>query len=393
VCALALVAPGAGCGATAGDGGEGPLTVYVSVPLRGEHAAEGMAVRDGARLALQDAGGSAGGIEVAGRFLDATGDGPRRPRWDPAAVAENARTAAQDTSAIAYVGDFESGATRSSVPITNQAMMLQISPASTALDLTSTGPEAGDEVPELVQPSGERTFARVIPDDIAQGEAAAAWAEELGARRAAVLTDGSPFGELLAGEFTEEAGGLGIEVVAEEALGTAASMRLSRARPDVVYYGGAAEGALPVLRSVAAELPKATMIGSDALLLDSAFLVAGEELEPRLRITSAAQDPEQLPPDGQRFVAEYRDRYGREPDRYAAYGYEAMALVLDSIERAEGGGDDRRAVVEAALETSDRASVLGTYSIDAAGDTTLDALGGYRIEEGDPVFERALSVP
>jgi branched-chain amino acid transport system substrate-binding protein len=379
------------------------LTVYVSAPLRGEHALEGRAIRDGARLALAEAGGVAGETEVRLRVLDDT-DGPdAKPgelavagsawRWSPSVVAENARTAAQDTSSIAYIGDFESGATRTSVPITNQAMVLQISPASTALDLTSTGPETGDEVPELVQPSGERTFARVIPDDVAQGEAAAAWAEELGARRAAVLTDGSPFGELLAGEFTEEAGGLGMEVVAEVSVGSGAPSRLSRARPDVVYYGGAAEGALPMLRSVAAELPRATLIGSDALLLDSAFLAAGGELEPRLRITSAAQDPEQLPPDGQRFVAEYRDRYGRDPDRYAAYGYEAMALTLDAIERAEGGGDDRRAVVEAALETSDRASVLGTYSIDGAGDTTLDALAGYRIEEGEPVFERALSVP
>jgi branched-chain amino acid transport system substrate-binding protein len=135
------------------------------------------------------------------------------------------------------------------------------------------------------------------------------------------------------------------------------------------------------------------LIGSDALLLDPAFLASGGELEPRLRITSAAQDAEQLPPDGQRFVAQYRERHGRDPDRYAAYGYEAMALVLDAIERAEGEGDERRAVLEAALETSDRVSVLGTYSIDGAGDTTLDALAGYRIEDGEPMFERALSVP
>jgi branched-chain amino acid transport system substrate-binding protein len=365
------------------------LTVYVSVPLRGEHAAEGRAIRDGARLALEDAGQSAGEIEVEARFLDATSDGPGGPRWNPAAAASNARTATQDTSAIAYVGDFESGATRASLPVSNQAAMLQVSPASTALDLTRTGPESGDEVPELVQPSGERTFVRVIPDDTAQAEAAAAWARRLGARRAAVLTDGSAFGELIAAEFVEEAGALGVEIVAEEGASAGAARRISRSGPDLVYWAGAGQDTLPTLRSV----PEATILGPDALLLDPGFLPAAGELEPRLRITSAAQDPAQLPPDGRRFAADYRERYGREPDRYAAYGYEAMALVLDAIDRAGASGEDRRAVIEAALETRDRDSVVGTYSIDFAGDTTLDAMAGYRIEDGEPVFERSLSVP
>jgi branched-chain amino acid transport system substrate-binding protein len=392
-CALALTIAGAGCGATAGDDPEGPLTVYVSVPLRGEHAAEGRAIRDGVRLALADAEGKGGEVEVEVRFLDATGEGPGGPRWDPAIAATNARTATQDTSAIAYIGDFESGATRGSLPVSNQAAMLQVSPASTALDLTRTGPEGGDEVPELVQPSGERTFVRVIADDTAQAEAAAGWAKRLGARRAAVLTDGSEFGELIAAEFVEEAGALGVEIVAEERASAAAARRLSRAGPDLVYWAGEGEGALPTLRAVADAAPGATILGPDALLLEPGFVAGAGELEPRLRITSAAQDPAQLPPEGRRFAAAYRERYGRDPNRYAAYGYEAVALVLDAIDRAGAGGEDRRDVIDAALETRARGSVLGTYSIDSAGDTTLDAIAAYRIEGGEPVFERSLSAP
>jgi hypothetical protein len=37
--------------------------------------------------------------------------------------------------------------------------------------------------------------------------------------------------------------------------------------------------------------------------------------------------------------------------------------------------------------------VLGTYSIDEAGDTTLDAIGGYRVEGGEPRFDSALRAP
>jgi hypothetical protein len=35
--------------------------------------------------------------------------------------------------------------------------------------------------------------------------------------------------------------------------------------------------------------------------------------------------------------------------------------------------------------------VLGTYSIDEVGNTTLERLAGYRLAAGRPVFETALS--
>ena len=70
-----------------------------------------------------------------------------------------------------------------------------------------------------------------------------------------------------------------------------------------------------------------------------------------------------------------------------------MAVALDSIRRAGNRGDDRDAVVDAFFGTQDRDSVLGTYSIDDVGDTTLTALAGYRISDGRPVFANPLRVP
>jgi branched-chain amino acid transport system substrate-binding protein len=307
-------------------------------------------------------------------------------------VAGNARQATSDSGAIAYVGEFESGATRVSLPVTNEARMVQVSAASTALDLVSPLP-GSDEVPDLVQPSGERSFGRVIPDDEAQAGAGALWAKRLGARRIATVTDGSEFGEVVGDEFAEEAEGLGISL---EATGRATERGLrsvSTTRPDLVYYGGTAEQALPFLLRVAREAPSAMIMGTDALLLDASFLRRARPFEPRLRLTASAQDPSQLPrPEGQRFARRYREQYGREPHPYAAYGYEAAAVLIDSIERA-GGSVDRTTVIEAFLDTIDRRSVLGTYSIDEVGNTTLDRLAGYRISDGRPVFDEPLRAP
>jgi branched-chain amino acid transport system substrate-binding protein len=383
--ALAGCATGEGSGAGAGD----TLTVYVSAPLRGPSAPYGRAIRDGARLALEHADGRAGEIGIDAVILDDTGGNTRESGWSAGKVAENARAATSDSAAIAYIGEFESGATRVSLPITNEARMLQVSPASTATDLVTPLP-GSDEVPERVQPSGERSFGRVIPDDELQGAAGAVWARRLGFRGALVIS-GDEFGRVIADEFSEEAEALGIAVERPES--ARRIVRAANSNPELVYYGGAASNAGPLFDGAARLAASAALMGTDALLLDRFFLPNARSFERRLRLTAAAQSPAQLPsPAGQEFVRRYRGEFARRPDPYAAYGYEAMAVVLDSIGRA-GEPVDRSAVIDAFFDTVDRRSVLGTYSIDELGNTTLDRMTGYRVRAGRPVFDAALQAP
>jgi branched-chain amino acid transport system substrate-binding protein len=387
VAVLAMV--GAGC-ATPGSGiqaGE-QVTVYVSMPLRGPQAVDGRDVVRAAKLALADARGRVGELGVRAIYLDDTGGRGARARWSQAVAAANARDAAEDSSAIAYLGDFASGATRASLPITNEARVLQVSPASAAVDLVQPFLGAGDQVPEEVQATGERNFGRVIPSDEVQAQAAAGWAMRLGARRVGTVSDGSEFGQTMVRAFRQ----------------SLPRARLTRGRDDLLYYGGAPDDVpATVSRRIRARCPHPPVIGSDALLGSSLLrpVQAGSFACPAIAlpgprgtyITSAAQDPSQLPPRGRRFVRAFRDRFGRPPGRYAAYGYEAMAVVLDSIRRSGDRGDDRDAVVDAFFDTQDRDSVLGTYSIDEVGDTTLGRLAGYRLADGRPLFQTGLRVP
>ena len=65
---LALIAAGCGVGGSASI--EAPVTVYVSLPLTGPRGPAGRDAADGARLALEQAGGKAGSIQVRTRYLD-----------------------------------------------------------------------------------------------------------------------------------------------------------------------------------------------------------------------------------------------------------------------------------------------------------------------------------
>ena len=118
-------------------------------------------------------------------YLDDTGGGTR---WDQVASAANARRAAQDSTSIGFVGDIDSGATRVSLPITNEAEIPQISPGATALDLTG----------ERYRPGDRQTFARVVPSATVLERAAARLARRVGVARDRVAV-GAPGSTTLPG--------------------------------------------------------------------------------------------------------------------------------------------------------------------------------------------------
>jgi branched-chain amino acid transport system substrate-binding protein len=109
-----------------------------------------------------------------------------------------------------------------------------------------------------------------------------------------------------------------------------------------------------------------------------------------VKVTVATLSPDEYPPDGQKFFDDFSAKYGeKNPDPYAIYGYEAMRLVLDALERAEDP-TDRQAVIDAIFDTKGRESVLGTYDIDENGDTTLTDYGVYTVEGGELTFDRTI---
>jgi branched-chain amino acid transport system substrate-binding protein len=390
----ALIAGGCGSGDGPSKVVGSTLTVYSGLPLHGPSAAEGEALQNGMKMALADAGGSANGRRVQAVYLDDTNGQP--PTWDQATTADDARRASQDVTAIGYLGDLQSGATRVSLPITNQAEMTQISPASTAVDLTRA---AGGLTPDRLQPSGKLTFARVVPADDVQARAAAVWAKQLGAKSVATVSDGSSFGDLTSTAFGDAARQIGLRLVAEEERTSARCRPAGGKRPDTVYIGGpedtsaaGLEQARGLLEGVACSFPDARLMASDAMLAPGLVHDTGT-VAPRLHVTSPFIDPSRLPPAGKKLAADYRKRFGTAPEPAAAYGYESMALLLDAIKRAGDQGDDREGVIAAVLATRDRDSVLGRYSIDEFGDTTLGEITGYTLRGDRPVFAAELQAP
>jgi branched-chain amino acid transport system substrate-binding protein len=116
-------------------------------------------------------------------------------------------------------------------------------------------------------------------------------------------------------------------------------------------------------------------------------------IDSRVVLTAPTLAASQYPPSARAFAAAYQRRYGAiEPD--SIFGYEAMSLLLSAIARATDRGTESamRSEVRAALfATRDRRSVLGTYSINRDGDTTLRRYGVFGIVDGRLTFWQAVA--
>jgi branched-chain amino acid transport system substrate-binding protein len=388
-----------GGGDTGGGGGGGKtLTVYSSLPLQGASRPQTTAVVDGVKLALDQAGGKAGDFTIKYESLDDST--AQAGSWTPEATQSNARKAAQDSSTAVYIGEFNSGASAVSIPILNEAGVPQISPANTGVGLTSDEPGANPGEPEKYYPAQTRTYTRIVPKDTIQGAAVATLMKQDGCTKVFMTNDKEVYGAGLAKNIQLAADAQGLDIVANEPIDkNAPNYRslASKAKDDgadcFVYSGITANNAVQLYKDFSAAIPDAKLYGPDGVA-ESGFADPKEggipaDVGSKVKLTVATLAPDEYPPEGQEFFKQFSQKYGEaNPDPYAIYGYEAMRLALDAIQRS--GTGNKEDIVKALFDTKDRESVLGTYSIDENGDTTLTDYGVYSVDKGELKFDETI---
>ena len=400
-CLTAALAFGvAACGDddTGGGGGSAKggktLTIYSSLPLQGDSRPQSEDVVRGEQLALEKAGGKAGDFTIKYQSLDdavaATG------KWEPGKVSENARKAVGDDNTIAYLGEFNSGASAISIPLLNEAGILQVSPSNTYVGLTrSEGAEKGE--PQKYQPSGTKTFGRVVPADHIQAAAQVSWMKDEGVTKLYILNDKEVYGKGIADAVEKIAKEQGLEVLGNEGIDTKAAnfrslaSKINSSGADGFFFGGITQNkGVQLFKDINAANPDLKLFGPDGIADSPFYEKVGSKIEKQSYVTAPTLDPKEYPPAAQDFFKEFKAKYGKDPEPYAIYGYEAMAVTLEAIKNAGEKGNDRQAVVDEFFKIKGRDSVLGTYDIDENGDTTLSDYGGNKIEGGKLVFDKVL---
>jgi branched-chain amino acid transport system substrate-binding protein len=363
----------------------GTIKIVSSLPRTGNNKAATDSMVNGIRMAIDEIGSKIGAATIVYQDLDdAT---PTRNAWDAGKESENANQAVADGDVMIYIGPYNSGAARISIPILSKADLVMISPSNSYPGLTKPGRGQPNE-PDVYYAGGKRNYTRVVPTDEVQGVVGAGWAKQLGAQKVYILDDADLYGPVVSTAFAETARKIGLDVVGgPEGLDPRApdykglADKIKATNPDLVYFSGITENnAGRLWRDLRAGLPdNVKLMGPDGLYAQ-AFLDDAGDAANGAYLTFGAVAPSKLTQRGAEWYRSYKVRYGVEPEVYAPYAYEATKVALDAIRRA--GRKDRTAIREAMFATKDYEGILGRWSIDEGGDTTLTTISGRQVKEG-----------
>src|SRR5208282_1534643 len=361
------------------------IKIVSSLPRTGSANAQSTTLVNGIRMAIEEAGGKVGDFTIA--YEDWDDASPERGQWDPAVEAANAQKAVQDPDIMAYIGTYNSGAAKIAMPILNKASLVMVSPANTYPGLTKPGLVEANE-PQVYRPSGKINYFRVVSADDIQGEVAAEWAKELGVKKVFVLHDRELYGKGVADVFKRACGRLGIQVVGYEGIDTKAAnyrslvTKIKSTDADMVYFGGTTQtNAGQIAKDLVAGGAKVKLMVPDGCREQALIESAGKDnLDDRTYVTFGGLPPSQLKGRGKEFYENYKKKYNAEPEAYAVYGYEAARVVLEGIKRA--GKKNRAAITEAITNLRDFDGVLGKWSFDQNGDTSLKVMAVEEVKDG-----------
>jgi len=398
VWALWIVSMCAGCtnsgagNATSGD----TVKILSSLPMTGSSIGQSQSMVNGIKLALAQSNSTAcnGKLKIDYQPLDdATA---AAGKWDPAQETGNANKAVADNNVVAYIGTFNSGAAKLSIPILNKANLVMVSPANTYPGLTKAGKGEANE-PNKYYPNGKRNFARVVPADDLQGSAAANWAKSLGVKKVYILDDQELYGKGIADVFDATAKKLGIQVLGHEGIDPKAAdykalmTKIKALNPDLIYFGGITDNnagqLVKDMRNVGMTSEQVKFMGPDGIF-EQAFIDAGGKDANGVYATFGGVPAKELKGTGHTWYESYKKTYNVEPEAYASYGYEAGKAVVNGINKV--CKNDRVAIRDAVMNTKDFKGLLGTWSFDPNGDTTLTTLSGNQVNNGKWEFAALL---
>ncbi|VTS05035.1 branched-chain amino acid ABC transporter substrate-binding protein [Tuwongella immobilis] len=386
-----------GCNNSQPTASSNTIKIVSSLPRTGSAKAQTDSIVNGIRMALEEVNFKVGNFTLEYEDLDdATA---AAGQWTPERESANADKAAKDLDVMVYIGPYNSGAAKNSIPILNRANVLMVSPAVTGPGFTKPGLGEADE-PGIYRPSGRANFTRVVPADDLQGPLAADWTKAMGVKKAYVLDDTEVYGKGIATLFHERCKEIGIEVIAQESIDTkqgeftSLMNKIKNTNPQMIYFGGTSQ---TKAGQIAKDMVAAGLSGDQCFMMapdgcyEMAFIqAAGADVFKSLKayVTFGGVPPEQLTGKGKSFVENYLKRYQIKPEGYAVYGYESGLVALEAIRKA--AKKDRVAIIEAAFAIQDFDGALGKWSFDKNGDTTSKVMSGSIVENGDFKFVRLL---
>jgi branched-chain amino acid transport system substrate-binding protein len=343
---LAAAAVAGACAAMSGclgDDDERVIQIAIEAPLTGEQSSNGLDMKRGVELAVEEVNASGGVMGMKVKLIDAD------DKADPS-VGKKLVDVLSLRGVVAVIGPYNSSVGLVNLPLYTTYGIVPV-------HMTSDDGTSGYGV--TVQPKN----SQISPVEVS-------YISGLSPRRVAMIVDPSAYTQGMASRLQSSLQEQGIEVTAIKITAGLADYSVAvraalSTRPDVVYGSTYfPEGAL-IAEALAAE---AASGGVDAACFmglanqDPGFITkAGVDVSRRC-VFSGVPAPDQLP-DATQYLARYRAEYpGVTPGVWGPFTYDSAHLLFHAMERART--TDYAAVLKSLRSTVNYAGATGPITID-----------------------------
>jgi branched-chain amino acid transport system substrate-binding protein len=290
---------------------------------------------------------------------------------------------------MVYIGTYNSGAAKLSIPILNAACLVMLSPANSYPGLTHAvnGVTAQGE-PDSYYPGGFRNYSRVINTDDNQGGASSEWALSLGFKKAYVVDDGQTYGQGIGRAWALHFGKIGGTVVSANGSSEsydpkatdfqALAQKIKSSGADVVFVGAiTGQGTAKLWKDIKQVNPNLQMFGPDGVNEKPWYDGTGAAGNGTY-LTFGGVDISQLQGTGKAWADDYKAAHnGTQPPFYATYAKASAQVTLAALTKA--ATNDRLAVLQAVMGTSGLDTVVGTMAFDPNGDAKGGVISSYQV--------------
>ena len=372
----------AGCGGEKKDSAAANADKYVigaSFELTGNVANYGKSTLSGLKLAV-DQVNKAGGVN--GKQLVVVESDNKS---EPAESGNSVTKLITQDKVVAVVGPATSGCVFAATPVVTSNKVPLIAPCATAPAITVDN----GQVKEFI-------FRACFIDPF-QGRVIAEFADKtLGVKNVAILHDASSdYSKGLAEVFEKTLNEKGGKVVAKEAFLSkdidfkAALTKIKAANPEAIYIPGYYEEVAKIIKQTREIGLNVPLIGCDGWDSPKLVEIAGPEALNNTYFSSAFSVQDQTE-SVQKFIADYKAMYQKDPDIFCMQGYNAGLVLADALKRA-GDGADGTKLAAAIAATKDLPVASGKLTYDKDHNPIISAII-IEMKDGVQSFKEKISL-
>jgi len=393
--------PASSCSPIYFEGSGSPQYLIASdLPLQGSGRTQTVQMTEAIKFVLKQHNFKAGNYTIGYQSCDdATA---QAGKWASEKCSANANAYANDKSVIGVIGTFNSGCAEIEIPILNRAPngpVGMISPANTYVGLTHSGPGTAAGEPDKYYPTGKRNYIRIVAADDYQGAADATLAKQLGLKKVYILNDKEAYGQGVATDFKNSLSKLGVTVAGFSAWNGKASSyegiatNIKQTGADGVFLGGLiCENGGKLVKDLRAGLgSNVKLLAPDGFTPISAVVQGAGQAAENMTVSVAGQPNEKLGSVGKKFVKDFgATQSSGQVDPYSAYAAQSAEVLLTAIQNSDGS---RAGAAANLFKTNVTNGILGSFKINAEGDTNSNPVSIYQIKGGKQTTYKVITPP